>query len=90
MQTSGKCFLVVTFPSTHEALKFEKVFRGSGLAFQLIPVPRVISSSCGLAARVEEKDGRELVGELDRAGIEFEEVYRLSPERGAKPELIQK
>ena len=36
----------------------ERALKEEGLAIKLIPVPRVISSSCGLAART-------LIGDLD-------------------------
>ncbi len=44
---------LITFPSTHQALNFEKNFKSSGLSFTLRPVPREISSSCGIAAQIE-------------------------------------
>ncbi|HOB41951.1 MAG TPA: DUF3343 domain-containing protein [Bacillota bacterium] len=51
--------LLVTFPSVHHALKLERMIKtcacgqdGSGRSVDLMPVPRRISSSCGLAASV--------------------------------------
>ena len=41
--------LVVTFPTTAEALKAEALAKSQGLAGRLIPVPRQISAGCGLA-----------------------------------------
>ncbi len=71
--------LVVTFPSTHQALKFDRSFKARELDYQLTPVPRQISSSCGLAARVRGVVLERLLAELVAAGTEYEEVYLFSP-----------
>lgn len=41
--------LTVTFPTTTAAITMEKLCRQEGLPGQLIPVPRAISASCGMA-----------------------------------------
>lgn len=40
---------LVTFDTTHMALLFEKACRASGLKARIVPVPRKLSASCGLA-----------------------------------------
>ena len=40
---------IATFDTTHMALFFEKSCRSIGLKVKIVPVPREISSSCGLA-----------------------------------------
>lgn len=42
---------LATFDTTHMALLFEKACRTSGLHARIVPVPREISASCGLACR---------------------------------------
>ena len=42
---------LATFETTHMALLFEKTCRKEGLAVRIVPVPRKLSSSCGLACR---------------------------------------
>lgn len=51
-------YCVATFRSVHDALYCEQKLKEIGLNLQLIPVPREISSTCGIAARfpVEERD----------------------------------
>ena len=41
--------LIVTFPTTTAAIAMEKVCRAQALPGRLIPVPRCISASCGMA-----------------------------------------
>ncbi|BCV24697.1 MAG TPA: DUF3343 domain-containing protein [Firmicutes bacterium] len=85
MDTPAQPYLVITFPSTHAALKFDSAFKEKGAA-KLVPVPREISSSCGLAARLPDQDATKLVASLAALDVEYEEIYRLVP--GAKPRCL--
>ncbi len=49
MSQAKQLRLIVTFPTTTEAIFMEKTCRGSQLPGRLIPVPRSISASCGMA-----------------------------------------
>lgn len=40
---------LATFETTHAALLFEKTCRANNLKVKIVPVPREVSSSCGLA-----------------------------------------
>jgi hypothetical protein len=40
---------LATFDTTHMALLFEKACRAQGLSARVVPVPRELSASCGLA-----------------------------------------
>lgn len=42
---------IATFDTTHMALRFEKACRQAGLHVKIVPVPRQLSASCGLACR---------------------------------------
>jgi hypothetical protein len=42
-----KC--VVIFSSIHQVMRAEKFLKGKGIKIDLIPVPREISSDCGVA-----------------------------------------
>ena len=44
-------FCIATFDTTHMALRFEKLCRAAGYDTRIVPVPRELSSSCGLACR---------------------------------------
>ncbi len=43
--------LVAIFHSIHRVMKAEKILKKAGADFLLIPVPRQLSSDCGLAIR---------------------------------------
>lgn len=69
---------VITFPSTYMALSAEKVVESAGLEGKLIPVPRKISTSCGMALRLAEHQLDQVLALLDEAGVEIEGVYELA------------
>lgn len=68
-------YLVITFHSTHHALKAERVMRDCGLEAKTIPVPRSISSNCGIALRVEAESGQDLEILLGEGKVPFDRVW---------------
>ncbi len=44
--------LLLVFQSTREALRAERALRAGGIGCSVIPVPRSISSECGIAIEV--------------------------------------
>jgi hypothetical protein len=68
---------VILFPSIHFALRAEKLMKEKGVPYKLIPVPRHLSSDCGVCLRFswEQKEGIEAA--LKEAGVKMEETHRL-------------
>jgi hypothetical protein len=48
-------YAVFLFPSVSYALKAEKILIAAGIAHKLIPVPRQLSSDCGVCLRITEE-----------------------------------
>lgn len=46
-------FLVILFKSVHYAIRAEKLIKEAEIPCKLIPVPRHISSDCGVCLRVD-------------------------------------
>jgi len=72
-------YYVATFHSVSQALGFEKLLKENNLPVRLIPVPRVISHSCGMAAKLEPDSVAQITrlsgsGEAKLAGL-----YRFTP-----------
>ncbi len=82
-------FCVITFYSTHLALQFEKLIKGSGLRVKLIPVPRKISSSCGIAGRISPKDLTVVRKICQEKGLAYDSVYRIFNDQTKQPELVE-
>lgn len=56
--------MVLIFRGTHQVLSAEKQLKRAGIPFRLIPVPRRLTSDCGLAIRVpvsEKKRARQIL-----------------------------
>ena len=68
-------FKLLAFNSTHQAILTEKVLKENGHEMRLIPIPRNISASCGLAAKVRESDLEAVMKLVARHGIEVACVH---------------
>lgn len=49
-------FYVVSFNSTHHAIRTEKLLGAEGLKIMTLPTPREIAASCGLSIKFEYED----------------------------------
>jgi hypothetical protein len=58
--------LLVLFESTHGAIKAERSCLTKGIPCKVIPVPRELTSSCGIALEVKE-ELRPAINDLLRA-----------------------
>lgn len=51
--SDGVEYRVLLFPSVNHALKAEKILKAAGMPYKLIPVPRHLSSDCGICLRIQ-------------------------------------
>jgi len=63
------------FRNVHFLIKAERLFREAGMKAELIPIPKTLSSDCGLCLLVEEDLVREAEKVLEKAGVEMVGVY---------------
>ena len=70
-------YSVVLFYSTSGAIRAEKLTMEAGLRVKLIPVPRHLSSDCGVCLRCESADIDKVRSILDAAPVEFEQICTL-------------
>ncbi len=63
--------------STGHAIQAERVLTRAGFDVKLIPTPRHLSSDCGSAVRVTEKDCARATQTLADAGVEIDRVETL-------------
>jgi phosphoribosylpyrophosphate synthetase len=70
-------YSVVLFPSTGGAIRAEKLAKEAGLMVKLIPVPRQLSSDCGVCLRFESKDVQAVRSLLEGAHVEYEQIAGL-------------
>ncbi len=73
---------IIAFKSTSQALKAERVLKETSAEFLVIPTPRQISASCGLAVKVAPEDLDFVRSALNDKMVQIEGVYRLTTEGG--------
>ena len=59
------------FDSTHAVIKSERLCRSENIPCTIIPVPRTISSNCGMAIELTDKELPAVEALLGRNRIEF-------------------
>ena len=67
----------IVFPSTHEAIRTEKILQSHGAVFTIVPTPRSITASCGISVRfdpAEEKTFKQLLNENE---VQIDGIYLL-------------
>jgi hypothetical protein len=68
-------YAVVLFISTSHAIRAEKLLQAAGIACKMIPVPRHISSDCGVCVRVLRADAEAARRALEAARVEIEGLH---------------
>ena len=81
-------YFIITFPSVHYALKSEAILKQIHTNVRLVPVPREISSSCGVAAKVFESDLEIVTSNMRNNHLEFDAIY-IYMTSGEKPKIVQ-
>jgi len=66
-------YYVILFKSISYALKAEKILKAEGIPHKLIPVPREISSDCGVCLRFEENFQEQIKAALTNK-VQMEEI----------------
>ena len=74
---TGALYTVILVYSTSYSLRAEKVLKGAGISCKLIPVPRQLSSDCGVCIRIERSDQAAALQTLEAAGVETVEVHEI-------------
>jgi hypothetical protein len=72
----GKHAVILVY-STSYAIRAEKVLYQAGIQSKLIPVPRHLSSNCGVCVRIERADQDTALDALKAAKVEIEGIYDL-------------
>ena len=72
--TAGE-YTVILFYSTSHAIHAERALQKAGIPPKMIPVPRHLSSNCGVCIRIGRPDREAAQQALRQAGVEIEAVH---------------
>jgi len=64
MRVPDPQYVVFLFPSVSYVLKAEKILKDREIDHKLIPVPRHVSSDCGVCVRVDADQKERVIGVL--------------------------
>ncbi|MDO5707630.1 MAG: DUF3343 domain-containing protein [Andreesenia angusta] len=67
---------VITFRSTHHAIKTEKALKKREFKIKVIPTPREITASCGLSIRFEDEEKDDIFSVLKEMISEGQIILR--------------
>lgn len=80
---------VVTFKSTHHTIQAEGVFENREIKFKVIPTPREITKSCGLAIVFSMDDLNGVKEMIEEDEINIESLYQYTKDgKNRKAEKI--
>ena len=68
---------VILFPSIHFAIRAEKLMKEKGISYKLIPVPRPLSSDCGVCLRIPWEKKEEVLGILAQSAVKVDGAHPL-------------
>ncbi len=70
-------YSVILFYSTSSALRMEKICKGKNISITLMPVPRHLSSDCGICLRFESINTSDILSLLTLNHVEYESIREL-------------
>ncbi|MGD0232531.1 MAG: DUF3343 domain-containing protein [Syntrophorhabdales bacterium] len=60
----GSPYCVALFPSVSHVMKAEKILKEAGIPYKIVPVPKSISSDCGVCVRFLPEQKEAIVAAL--------------------------
>ena len=67
----------IVFPSTHEAIRAEKILQNHGAIFTIVPTPRSITTSCGISVRFDPAEEKVFRHIMDEHEVQTDGIYLL-------------
>ena len=68
---------VILFPTSAHVMRAEKLLKGAGLSCRLIPVPRHLSSDCGICLVVLQNEAVSASALLHAKHVDYDTVVSL-------------
>ncbi len=68
-------YTVILFHTSNHAFRAEKVLKDQQLVCRLIPVPRHLSSDCGVCARIDGDQAQTIENILIQANVEYASIH---------------
>jgi bacterioferritin-associated ferredoxin len=70
-------YAVIIVYSTSHAMRIERLLQGTGISCKMIPVPRQISSNCGVCVRILRSNIEAARQVIKAAQVEIEGIHEI-------------
>ena len=70
---------VISFRSSHDAIRAERAVCGAGYPAKLIPGPKELSPNCGVALSIRYADGAAILRLLQEKQLSYEALHAYRP-----------
>lgn len=75
---------IISFNSTHQAIKCDKIFGKSAIKYAVLPTPREISQSCGMSIKFEIENIDKVKDIMKQNEIEYKAIFKIFKQDGKK------
>jgi hypothetical protein len=72
-QNSTHYSVILVF-STGHAMRAEKLLKNAGISCKMIPVPRHLSSDCGVSVRIEQQDKKKVLEVFEKNQFDYDAI----------------
>lgn len=80
---------IVSFNSTHHAIRTDKILSEKGITSTTLPTPREITASCGISIRFLFDDIEKVSEILKENNIEYKGIFNIKRLEDGKKEVKQ-
>ncbi|WP_455543720.1 DUF3343 domain-containing protein [Intestinibacter sp.] len=75
---------IISFNSTHQAIKCDKIFGKNEMDYAVLPTPREITQSCGISIKFSIENIDNVKEIIDENQIEYKGMYKIFKQDGKK------
>ena len=68
---------IVSFNSTHQAIKCDKIFEKNNMDYAVLPTPREITQSCGISIKFSIVNIDDIKKIMNENQIEYKGIYKI-------------
>ncbi|MDB8805740.1 MULTISPECIES: DUF3343 domain-containing protein [unclassified Romboutsia] len=80
---------IVSFNSTHHAIRTEKLLKEKEIVCTTLPTPREITASCGISIRFLYNDIEKVKETLRESDVEYKGIYKITKLENGKKEATE-
>lgn len=75
---------IISFNSTHQAIKCDKIFGKNEMNYAVLPTPREITQSCGISIKFEIENIDKVKDIIKENEIEYKGMFKIYKLEGKK------